>query len=151
MAATFFGLPPFFPFARAASAFATVLALPPFLPSATACGFLLIADVPDGVEPQIVVPAGRGHVKRATDPREQLALCFSQPREIVGAGTMRLTARQRATFADLLCRQIFRRVLTSAPAAFCCHAQTINPSGSVVNGAAALWQHPVAAVLGRAA
>jgi hypothetical protein len=37
---TFFGLPPFFPFARAAATFAGVVALPPLRPSAAACGFL---------------------------------------------------------------------------------------------------------------
>jgi hypothetical protein len=40
---TFLGLPPFFPLARAASAFAGVVAFPPFLPSAAACGFLATA------------------------------------------------------------------------------------------------------------
>lgn len=38
---TFFGLPPFFPFARAAATFAADVTLPPFRPSATAWGFLL--------------------------------------------------------------------------------------------------------------
>lgn len=36
----FFGLPPFAPFARAASAFASERTLPPLRPSATAAGFL---------------------------------------------------------------------------------------------------------------
>jgi hypothetical protein len=38
---TFFGLPPFRPFACAAAVFAGDVTCPPFRPSATACGFLL--------------------------------------------------------------------------------------------------------------
>jgi len=37
---TFFGLPPFLPFSRAAAAFAALATCPPFRPRATACGFL---------------------------------------------------------------------------------------------------------------
>lgn len=55
------GLPPFRPFARAASAFAADVACPPFRPSATACGFLATGgtEIAHVVEAQCVVAAGR--------------------------------------------------------------------------------------------
>jgi hypothetical protein len=57
---TFFGLPPFWPLTRAASALASLRALPPFRPSATAAGFLRgTADRQRGIPERLAFGVGR--------------------------------------------------------------------------------------------